>query len=400
MLNELATIPQLDQLPAFIVQSQLDGSNGTNRAEASLCQIRANNDYDAIHCWLNEYKQTQATYRSYQKETERLLLWCVIQYKKSLSSLDKEDLENYFEFLSDPQPKGLWCGKKGGYGKTRGSVNWKPFSVGLSASAKATAISIINSLFQYLVMARYLQFNPFDLMKNKKKFFKNQQASEFTKVKVLERILEEDEWNAMIETLESYPEETPHQKDDKSRLRLLVHLLFFLGIRISELENSTWQSFRELQEKWWFFVIGKGGKFGKIPVNTELLETVKSYREHMNFSFLPSSEEQTPILCNWHTGKPLTARYMNKLLKALAFKTAEKFKDRPKKAEKLKCFSAHWLRHLSATMQDQAGISFKHIKENHRHSRDDTTRIYVHAFDEARHEDMEKLKLIGDSKHF
>ncbi len=58
MLNELATIPQtmpqLNQLSAFIVQSQLDGSNGTNRAEASLCQLRANNEYDAIHCWLND----------------------------------------------------------------------------------------------------------------------------------------------------------------------------------------------------------------------------------------------------------------------------------------------------------------------------------------------------------
>ena len=61
--------------------------------------------------------------------------------------------------------------------------------------------------------------------------------------------------------------------------------------------------------------------------------------------------------------------------------------------QKLKKFSAHWLRNLSASMQDRAGIEFKHIRANHRHENDETTRKYVHSIDRERHDDMQKLKL-------
>ena len=63
------------------------------------------------------------------------------------------------------------------------------------------------------------------------------------------------------------------------------------------------------------------------------------------------------------------------------------------KVRKLKKFSAHWLRHLSASMQDRVGIKFTHIKANHRHESGETTRRYVHAIDADRHQDMQKLSL-------
>jgi hypothetical protein len=44
-------------------------------------------------------------------------------------------------------------------------------------------------------------------------------------------------------------------------------------------------------------------------------------------------------------------------------------------------------------MQDKAGISFKHIRANHRHENDETTRRYVHAIDLDRHQDMQRLTL-------
>ena len=62
----------------------------------------------------------------------------------------------------------------------------------------------------------------------------------------------------------------------------------------------------------------------------------------------------------------------------------------------MKKFSAHWLRHLSATTQDRAGVVLKHIKDNHIHANDDTTRIYIHAYDTERHDDIKKLKLRMD----
>jgi len=391
----IVNIPTIDQIPAMDQYKLLDGSLGENRLDPKKCQIRAHNDYEAIQCWLMQYKKSQGTFRAYQKESERLLLWCVIKHKKPLSSLDVHDLESYIYFVSNPEPKSFWCAVKGGYGKKRGTPGWRPFEKGLGLSARTTAISILNSLFNYLVKSRYLDFNPFSILNIETGY---QNDTELRKMEIQERLLEQDEWSALLNTIEEMPDHDVAKRKEKLRLKLIVHMLYFLGIRISELEKSTWKDFREIDGKWWFLVKGKGGKVGKIPVNSPLLNTIRLFRVTHQYSALPNindtDNQETPVICGLNKAEALGARHMNKLLKALSLKAADKFKNQPKKQEKLKKFSAHWLRHLSATMQDKAGIAFKHIKENHRHANDDTTRIYIHAYDKERHEDMEKLQLL------
>ena len=63
---------------------------------------------------------------------------------------------------------------------------------------------------------------------------------------------------------------------------------------------------------------------------------------------------------------------------------------RPDKAKKLEILCA-LATTSSASMQDRAGIEFKHIRANHRHENDKTTDRYVHAIDQDRHQDMQKL---------
>ncbi len=299
------------QLPDKINHPELDGTKGTNRAPFEQCQIRASNDYEAILCWLNEYRHKATTYRSYQKETERLLLWCVCQYGKLFSSLDRNDFEAYFNFLDNPQPVERWCSPRGKKA-LRGSADWKPFEGPLSKAAKETAIVIINSLINYLVYARYLAFNPLGLMRNK---LGNGRNGEEQRIKVWERILEVDEWEAMLETLEAMPEETANERKDKERLKFLVAILYFLGLRIHELETHTWGAFRKVQGAWWFFVRGKGDKEAKIPVNGELLQTIIRYRQHFlnGLPELPEAHETGPMIQSTRNGKPITARQMNRI---------------------------------------------------------------------------------------
>jgi integrase/recombinase XerC len=191
--------------------------------------------------------------------------------------------------------------------------------------------------------------------------------------------------------LEAMPENRPREHFEKQRLRFLVAILYLLDLRIPELENHSWNAFRLHQWRWWFFAKGKGDKLGKIPVNAELLNHIKVYQEHLALSEFPSPEEQMPLIVT-RKGKGLTDRYMSHLLKELAINAAlQYFADQPAKREKLVKFSPHWLRHLSATMQDRAGIAFKYTQANHRHESETTTRLYVHALDEERHEDIEKL---------
>ncbi|MEY3182217.1 MAG: Tyrosine recombinase XerD, partial [Pseudomonadota bacterium] len=203
----------------------------------------------------------------------------------------------------------------------------------------------------------------------------------------------EDEWAALWETVETLPNDTPELSRDKERLRFIIVILYFLGLRIHELATHQWNAFRKIRGAWWFFVKGKGDKLGKIPVNDALLSAISRFRRYLGLSDLPQPEEQLPLIPSWRSKEGLGVRHINQLLKKLAILTAKKFEKEPDKAEKLKKFSAHWLRHLSATMQDQAGVLFKHIQANHRHESEETTRRYVHTFDQDRHADMQKLKL-------
>jgi len=381
-------IPSLSLLPEKL--NYLNGKQGSNREIQQRCQIHANNDYEALLCWLNEYRHKLTTFRTYQKESERFLLWCVFQKQKPLSSIDRDDIEAYIQFLDDPQPRDKWCAKLGGRGCKRGDINWRPFTHSLCESAKRTALSSIDSLFNYLVAARYLSFNPLSLIRrrNLKKFQSNL-------LNIESRILALDEWHAMVDTLGELPESTIKEKNEKERLKFLINILYFLGLRINELVTHSWNSFRKVDENWWFYVIGKGDKVGRIPVNDELLRAIINYRAYLKKSPYPDMDEVSPLITSFTTGEAITARQINKILKKLALKTTEKFSNEPNKIKKLRKFSAHWLRHLSASMQDRAGIAFKHIRENHRHENDATTRQYVHALDDERHEDMKKLKLIN-----
>ena len=69
------------------------------------CQILANNDLEATYVWVNQYKHTPTTFRVYQKEVERLLLWCVFEKGLTLGELKVLHFEEYFDFLQDPPIK-------------------------------------------------------------------------------------------------------------------------------------------------------------------------------------------------------------------------------------------------------------------------------------------------------
>jgi len=242
----------------------------------------------------------------------------------------------------------------------------------------------------YLVDARYLAFNPLSLIRKR-----NQRSREMKgdALMIEERMLTLEEWHAMLDTLEAFPAESVNEKNEKARLTFLVSILYFLGLRINELATHAWNAFRKIDGDWWFYVVGKGDKLGRIPVNDELLRAIIQYRHHLKKPPFPDSNDSMPLIASFTTREAITPRQINKLLKKLALATAKQFTHEPEKIKKIAKFSAHWLRHLSASMQDRAGIQFKHIRANHRHENDETTRRYVHALDKERHQDMQKLKL-------
>jgi len=74
--------------------------------------INAKDDAEAISSFLQEFSESPLTLKSYAKEIERLLLWCIHIAKKNISSLRRDDLVEYEVFLRNPQPKKAWVGSK------------------------------------------------------------------------------------------------------------------------------------------------------------------------------------------------------------------------------------------------------------------------------------------------
>lgn len=80
----------------------LDGSRGINQEWNVPRQIRADTDVTAVLAWLANFVNQQTTFDAYLKEPERLLLWCVLQRFKALSSLTHEDWLAYKVFQANP----------------------------------------------------------------------------------------------------------------------------------------------------------------------------------------------------------------------------------------------------------------------------------------------------------
>ncbi len=352
------------------------------------CYILAENDVDAVKIWIRQFNENPATQRAYEKEAERLLLWCMFEKGMSIAALKLEDFEEYFDFLQNPHCR--WLMSKKDLRLERYSLKWRPLIKPLKKSSLLFAIRVINSLINYLVEARYLKSNPIKLIKK----YRNLSNDVIEpKYQVWARMLEHDEWSAVEDTIQQLPEEKPKEQRYKLRVQLLFALLYLLGLRIHEVKISVWGSFRKLNGNWWFFIKGKGGKLGHIPVNDQLLSIIKIYRLSLNKMSLPTDDELEPILAHTKTRKPLSVRQLFTYVKAIGKLAAQKFTDNLAKKQKLEKLSPHWLRHLSASHQDLAGISGTMIQANHRHESYSTTQIYLHAPDEMRFREMQKLRI-------
>lgn len=386
----------LEELKSKLLPVHLDGAQGIYRNVHHPCLIEAKNDIEAIECWLKEYTKSAGTQRNYRKDAERLLLWSIIEKQKPLSSLSGNDLLDYSRFLEDPQPRERWCGPRLSRKGKRWSHDWRPFVNPLNLSAKDVAFRNLMSLFKYLVEVNYLSHNPVMAVRRQ---IKQSFSQESYKWQVNERIIDLEDWALLQEILNQYPETKDKERWEKIRLRYILALFYFAGLRVHEAVQHTMSAFRKYhdwqtgKDRWWLYIKGKGGQVNKIPVNENLFEELVQYRRWLKLSEHPEPDEIEPLIRSERTKKAITDRRINQLLKTLIEKIAIQLeeKEQLEKAQRFRKFSAHWLRHLFCSVQDRVGIDRQQIKENARHKSMQTTEIYLHAFDNERHDEMQKL---------
>ena len=364
---------------------ELDGSQGDDRLYRGHCQIQAENDRQAIQCWLAEFEGSPQTYRNYRKEVERLLLWSVKHKHKPISGLLREDFQDYQTFLVDPQPAYYWCGPRA----PRYTPTWKPFKGPLSEASRRQSLIVINALLSYLVDAGYLRGNPLSLIRRRNRTLTPETREALSQ----ERFLDRETWEFLKQFIAALPLGTPREIEHYERVRFLFHFLYLLAPRVSELASHPMNSFREYRGHWWWFVLGKGQKRGKVPVNDEMLDALMRYRRFLQLPDLPAADDDSPLLRSLKGSRGISANMIYRLVKNVVAEAADQLEiTLPLKAAKLKSASTHWFRHTAVTHGDDAGIGLKYLNRSARHDKLETTAIYQHAEDALWHQEWQQHK--------
>lgn len=262
---------------------------------------RANSDPEIILSWLTN-KQSTHTIQQYTCTIQQFMEFT----GKDLSSVMLEDIQDYLRSLTLRKQK---------------------------VSTIKVKLMIIKSLFSYCVKTGYLKVNPASMIENPKV---NETISEkLLTVKDVKQLID----HALT-----------------TRDKLLVKVMFGLGLRVSETVNLKWSNFRVSDEVVNVSLIGKGSKQRTILVIRNLWEELQQLKQD-GIDYLFTAYQRN---------SPLRRNSAHTLLKKIA--------KRAGLSDQLSC---HWLRHSHATEAIKGGCDLSLLQQSLGHSSITTTQKYL-----------------------
>lgn len=375
-------------IEALAVPQSLSGETGSNR-HPGLPRIQAGNDHQAIESWLATKAGSPNTARAYRKEAERLLLWAVIERQKALSDLTVEDCAAYRDWLSilgrtNPQQwpfrisQSEWIGSRN---TPRFSPAWRPFDGPLSAASVRQALTIVSSLFEWLVRVQYCAFNPWDAVGRKPA------ASTDTPEDVeLTRVFSTGQWGYLMTFLDTLPAD-----DATSRLRFVLPFAQTTGLRLSELVDAsigrlyTMPLKEGLGVRWMLKVLGKGGKWRAVPLSNPVMDRLREYLAHRGLDPDPlANPPETPLISRLGSQEPVTGSALYKTLRTVFHQAAESLAvdGKDQEAKTFRRATVHWLRHTCGAHLASSGVPVNLVQKLLGHASLATTSIYTETDDE------------------
>ena len=368
----LVTSAPSDVVPweKLVVPHEVDGTMGLHRAPRASCVLRANNDYDAVQAWLSLH-EAPATQRAYRKEAERLILWAIVERGVALSSLATEDAVAYRAFLRQPSPRQRWVGPA----TARASAEWRPFASGLSTRSRAYALSVLSSMFRWLIEQRYVLANPFAGIKVRGARLATLDTT---------RSFSEGEWKLMRTVAEGLEWSYGWQPSAAQRLRFLIDFSYSTGLRAGELVHAALGSIEvDAHGDHWLHVVGKGSKAGKAVLPGLARGALDRHLAQRGLPVTPTKwNPATPLLDSLEGDAGITPKRLWAIVKRFFATTADVLGDtNPALAEKLRRATPHWMRHTHATHALQRGAELTTVRDNLRHASLSTTSKYLHTDD-------------------
>ena len=277
----------------FQTPAELDGSKGTNRAPADACSIAASTDYEALQAWLAAHKPGSNTWRAYRREAERILLWAVLVRGKALSCLGLEDCTAYLGFLARPEPN--WIAPRH---TARWSEDWRPFEGPLSTRSQQACVTILRSLWKWLVQRGYLHANPWSSVS----------LQEHGRDTAKGPTLTLNDWAVLNGWLDRQP-----PSPALHRLTFLVRFTRLSGLRLSELAAGRlgWlkqQTTQAGQRTWSIRVSRKVSGWREIALPSPAADALRDYLATRGLAMEPtSSDPDAPLVAHLEAEAPLSA---------------------------------------------------------------------------------------------
>ncbi|NNM60057.1 MAG: site-specific integrase [Legionellales bacterium] len=383
-----------------------DGINYLERTPKPINEQNLKKDYEFAHAFIYSYRGSDATFNAYRREIERLLHWSWLIAGKSLSELNRVDMENYIEFCQKPPQD--WIGNKqvnrfvDVAGERVVNPAWRPFVVTqskaahrkgekldpkhyqLSQKALQAIFAVCSSFFNYLIQEGYTEKNPILQIRQKNKFIRKQQTTQVI------RRLSELQWAYVIETAEQLAIAVPERHE---RTLFMINALYGMYLRISELAASPrWEPQmghfkQDADGNWWFTTVGKGNKERMISVSDAMLKALSRYRRFLGLSNFPALGETTPLLSNTRSGRALGGvRFLRSEVQFCFDETIERLKKDgfQDDAEQLMAATVHWLRHTGIS-DDVKHRPREHVRDDAGHGSGAITDKYIDVELRARH---------------
>ena len=262
----------------------------------------ASTDSELIRFWISQKAKT--TQKTYIMVARQFLTFS----GKELRDIKLEDIL-------------LWLESFQLRGKSQNTINNK--------------LAAIKSLFSFGVKTGYLSLNPASMIK-----------TTLAKDALNERILQAEEVKQLINAACS------------ERERLILVLLYILGLRISELVGLNWSDFQPTEESVTVTIFGKGHKTRTLLISHQLWSELQQ---------LPSSEKTEAVFLS-RFGNRLDRHAIHRLIK----KAVEKAGINPHT-------SAHWLRHAHACHSLNNGAGIDLLMKSLGHSSLAVTSRYLHV---------------------
>jgi site-specific recombinase XerD len=355
-------------LELLAVPRDLSGATGVFRSHGPNT-FGALSDYEAVEAWLQRYGERPSTLRSYRKEAERFLLWCLLELRKPLSSVTSPDCQAFRAFLADVPATWVNVMPVG-----RSSAMWRPFRGQLSSTSQRQALVVVQALYEGLVAAGYLVANPMRSVVKASALLP-------ARMQALQRSFTVGEVHHLRKMMELEAE-----GPDKRRLRALVELLLACGIRLDELAQATSADLQRVEvdgesaPAWVLTVVGKRRKVREVPVPDEVVAWLDAHAFDV-----PLGASARPLVAALRPaprgmgapGRALTASGLYAVLKRFLGRCAQAAAASGLDEDHLAAASTHWLRHTFGRRAAVAGVPVEVIGQAMGHASLITTSIYL-----------------------